>query len=61
LLARLLTPDEMGAYFLTFSLVSVSALVAQLGMGQTVVRLVVGAMASSHYCSALYESTMDTI
>lgn len=40
LLARLLAPDEMGAYFLTFSLVSVAALVAQLGLSQTVVRLV---------------------
>ncbi len=40
LLARLLTPKEMGAYFLTFSLVSVAALVAQLGLNQTVVRLV---------------------
>ena len=40
LLARLLTPEEMGAYFLTFSLVSVAAMIAQLGLSQTVVRLV---------------------
>jgi len=30
LLARLLTPDELGAYFLTFSIVMFAALVAQL-------------------------------
>ena len=40
LIARLLTPEEMGAYFLTFSLVSVAAMIAQLGLSQTVVRLV---------------------
>jgi len=44
LLARLLTPEEMGAYFLTFSLVSVAAIVAQLGLTQTVVRLVAESM-----------------
>jgi O-antigen/teichoic acid export membrane protein len=40
LLARLLTPEEMGAYFLTFSLVSVAAIIAQLGLTQAIVRLV---------------------
>lgn len=40
LLARLLAPDEMGAYFLTFSLVSVFTVAAQLGLNHTVVRLV---------------------
>ena len=40
LLARLLAPDEMGAYFLTFSLVSVFTVGAQLGLNHTVVRLV---------------------
>ncbi len=40
LLARLLAPDAMGAYFLTFSLVSVFAVAAQLGLNHTVVRLV---------------------
>lgn len=44
LLARLLTPEEMGVYFLTFSLVSVSAVVAQLGLNQTVVRIVAESM-----------------
>lgn len=40
LLTRLLSPQEMGAYFLTFSLVSITATVAQLGLTQTIVRLV---------------------
>jgi O-antigen/teichoic acid export membrane protein len=40
LLTRLLAPEEMGAYFLTFSLVSVAAILGQIGMDQTVVRLV---------------------
>lgn len=44
LLARLLTPEEMGAYFLTFSLVSVAAIAAQLGLTQTIVRLVAESM-----------------
>jgi O-antigen/teichoic acid export membrane protein len=44
LLARLLTPEEMGAYFLTFSLVSVVAIIAQLGLTQTIVRLVAESM-----------------
>lgn len=40
LLVRLLTPKEVGAYFLTFTLVSVAAVLAQLGLNQTVTRLV---------------------
>lgn len=44
LLARLLTAKEMGAYFLIFSLVSVAAVLAQLGLDQSVVRLVAGSM-----------------
>ena len=40
LLARLLTPEEMGAYFLSLSLVSIVAVVAQLGLTQTITRLV---------------------
>lgn len=46
LVARLLTSDEMGAYFLIFSLASVCAVVAQLGLGQTVVRLVAESLAN---------------
>lgn len=40
LLTRILTPTEMGVYFLAFSLASVAAFIAQLGMPQTAVRLV---------------------
>ena len=40
LLTRLLSPKEMGAYFITFSIVSVSAVLAQMGLNQTVVRCV---------------------
>ncbi len=44
LLARLLTPEEMGTYFLIFSLVSVATVIAQLGFTQTIVRLVAESM-----------------
>ena len=44
LLARLLSPAEMGAYFLILSLVSVVAIVGQLGLTQTIVRLVAESM-----------------
>ena len=40
LLARLLRPEELGAYFLTLSLVSITATIAGLGLSRTVVRLV---------------------
>lgn len=40
LLARLLTPSEYGAYFTSFTLVIVGAIVAQLGLDRAVVRLV---------------------
>jgi len=40
LLTRLLTPLEVGAYFLTLSLVTAASIVAQLGLNHTVVRLV---------------------
>ncbi len=46
LLARLLTLEEMGAYFLIFSLVSVAAIIAQVGMTQTVVKLIAESMAT---------------
>jgi O-antigen/teichoic acid export membrane protein len=44
LLARLLIPEEMGVYFLTLSLVSVAAIVIQLGLTQTIIRLVAESM-----------------
>lgn len=40
LLARLLSPQDLGAYFLAFSVVSFGAVLGSLGLGQTVVRLV---------------------
>lgn len=40
ILARLLSPDEMGAYFLIFSVANVGATLGQLGLAETSVRLV---------------------
>jgi O-antigen/teichoic acid export membrane protein len=40
LLARLLSPQEFGAYFLALSIVSLGAVVGSLGLPKTVVRLV---------------------
>lgn len=45
LLVRLLSPAEVGLYFLIFSTVSVAKMVAQLGLPQTAVRLIASAMA----------------
>jgi O-antigen/teichoic acid export membrane protein len=39
-LTRLLSPDEMGVYFLIFSLVSFSTMLSALGMGRAIVRIV---------------------
>jgi len=39
LLARLLSPDEFGIYFLASSIVAVSSIVASLGMNNVIVRL----------------------
>lgn len=44
-LARLLRPEELGAYFLVFSLVGIAAAVAQLGLHRVVVRFVAESMA----------------
>lgn len=44
LLARLLSPAEMGMYFLTFSIVTVAALAARLGLDKTVVKLIAGSL-----------------
>jgi len=46
--ARLLKPDALAAYFLTFSVVTVAAAVARLGLPRVVVRLVSSAIASGH-------------
>jgi len=45
-LARLLTPDQLGAYFLAFSVVTVLVLAAQLGGKPTMVRLVAASRAT---------------
>ena len=44
LLARLLSPEEMGAYFLAFSLVSVAVVIGQLGLSQIIVKLIAESM-----------------
>jgi O-antigen/teichoic acid export membrane protein len=44
LLARLLAPEDLGTYFLAFSIVSFGALVGSLGLNQVVVRFVAESM-----------------
>jgi len=39
LLARLLAPRDLGIYFIAFSIVSLASLLAQFGLGRTVVRM----------------------
>src|SRR5918993_1510569 len=43
-LARLLLPEDLGTYFLAFSIVSFGALVGSLGLNQVVVRFVAESM-----------------
>ena len=45
LLARLLPPDQMGAYFLALSLATFSSVIAQMGLGPIIVRLVAESIA----------------
>lgn len=45
LLARMLSPEELGAYFLTVSIAAFAAIVASFGLRQTVVRLIAESMA----------------
>lgn len=40
LLARILTPEELGVYFLVLSVVAVAAMASQLGLNYSVVRLI---------------------
>lgn len=49
LLARLLTPEDFGAYFLTFSVVIFAALVAQMGTKQTIVRLMAESLSQEKF------------
>jgi O-antigen/teichoic acid export membrane protein len=46
LLARLLSPTEVGAYFLAMSLIAIGAFFAQIGMARPVVKLVATALAT---------------
>ncbi len=52
LLARLLTPDELGTYFLAMSLAGLAAIIAQCGMGRTMVLLVASAVATDRPAAA---------
>jgi O-antigen/teichoic acid export membrane protein len=45
-LARLLTPAELGTYFLALSLAGLAAIFAQIGLGRTMVLLVASAVAT---------------
>jgi O-antigen/teichoic acid export membrane protein len=46
LVARLLAPEAVGAYFLTVSIVTVFAVIAQFGLAQTSVRLIAASTAT---------------
>jgi O-antigen/teichoic acid export membrane protein len=52
LLARMLTAEDMGMYFLLFSLVSFGAVVAQVGLPKVVVRYIAGALEKNNYQEA---------
>lgn len=45
LLVRILTPEEVGTYFLIQSIVTFAAIVARFGLAQTIVRLIAESMA----------------
>ncbi len=53
LLARLLTPNELGAYFLTLTLVLASVIIGQLGLNDIVVRLIAESLAVGQAARAL--------
>jgi O-antigen/teichoic acid export membrane protein len=48
LLARMLPPEELGAYFLTQSVVAVAALIGQLGLHRTAVRHIAESTGAGH-------------
>ena len=52
LLARLLSPQDLGVYFLAFSIVGVGALLGSLGMDQAVVRFVAQTMGLGRFREA---------
>jgi O-antigen/teichoic acid export membrane protein len=47
LLARLLSSEEMGGYFLATSLVALAVALVQLGLGRALVKLIAGALANN--------------
>src|SRR5687768_15896805 len=49
LLARLLSPQELGAYFLAFSVVMLGSMVGSLGANYAVVRFVAESMGLNHF------------
>src|SRR6266542_6926934 len=49
LLSRILTPAELGDYFLAFTIVLFASTLAQLGMDRTIVRLVAEAIGIRQY------------
>jgi O-antigen/teichoic acid export membrane protein len=53
LLARLLPPDEMAAYFLLFSMVNIAALIAQFGLPQAMVRFIAESLGTNNQGEAL--------
>ena len=42
LITRLLSPEEVGAYYLMLSIVSIGALIAQFGVHQAIIRVIAG-------------------
>lgn len=52
LLARLLDPDELAAYFLAFSLVTFATVVQQMGLAQSIVRFVAESLATEQFTRA---------
>ncbi len=52
LLARLLSPEDMGSFFLAFSLVSIFIIIAQWGLGRGLVKLVASELAGGNSARA---------
>lgn len=52
LLAHLLSPEELAAYFLTFSLVTFSTILMQLGLAQSIVRFIAESLAKKEFARA---------
>ncbi len=64
LLARLLSPEDMGSFFLAFSLVSIFTIIAQWGLGRGIVKLVASELATGNTGkakSAILSSLIITI